>query len=271
MRRRDWLPWPGEAQRREEKRAEARLAEDLQRLDQAKHYHLNTLNREQRRLHRELISVKTGNPWKRGLHSLGLRPSNHDVGRPGASYKRTLLPIIPLAGKEADRSSSLQARVQEFISSGEKSAEHSETLCLPDLKWQTVTSLTAACTNTEREESKERQVDREREAHMEVVRDREKDSQKEREWMLLREREKDNERGAEINGNRCPSSPILFPSEMLAPDGHLRTVHTLPNFAQALTEARKARYIRHRGHPLCERELTIREIFSQDSRDIVTL
>lgn len=60
MRRRDWLPWPGEAQRREEKRAEARLADDLQRLDQAKHYHLNILNREQRRLHRDLISVKTG-------------------------------------------------------------------------------------------------------------------------------------------------------------------------------------------------------------------
>ncbi|KAK9956167.1 hypothetical protein ABG768_013919 [Culter alburnus] len=269
MRRRDWLPWPGEAQRREEKRTEAKLAEGLQRLDQAKHYHINTLTREQRRLHRDLISIKTGNPWKRGLHSLGLRPSNHDVGRPAASYKRTLLPSIPLAGKEADRSSSLQARVQEFISSGEKSTEHSsETLCLPDLKRQPVTSLTATCTNTERDESKERQMDREqdreREAHMEVVRDREKDSQKEREWMLLREREKDNERGDEINGNRCPSSAVLFPSEMLAPDGHLRTVHTLPNFAQALAEARKARYIRHRGQPLCERELTIREIFSQD-------
>ncbi|ROL55578.1 hypothetical protein DPX16_7518 [Anabarilius grahami] len=257
MHRRDWLPWPGEAQRREEKRTEAKLAEGLQRLDQAKHYHINTLTREQRRLHRDLISIKTGNPWKRGLHSLGLRPSNHDVGRPAASYKRTLLPSIPLAGKEADRSSSLQARVQEFISSGEKSTEHSsETLCLPDLKRQPVTSLTATCTKTEREESKERQMDREqdreREAHMEVVRDREKDSQKEREWMLLREREKDNERGAEINGNRCPSAAVLFPSEMLAPDGHLRTVHTLPNFAQALAEARKARYIRHRGQPLCE-------------------
>ncbi|XP_048064498.1 uncharacterized protein LOC125279059 isoform X1 [Megalobrama amblycephala] len=162
MRRRDWLPWPGEAQRREEKRTEAKLAEGLQRLDQAKHYHINTLTREQRRLHRDLISIKTGNPWKRGLHSLGLRPSNHDVGRPAASYKRTLLPSIPLAGKEADRSSSLQARVQEFISSGEKSTEHSsETLCLPDLKRQPVTSLTATCTNTEREESKERQMDRE--------------------------------------------------------------------------------------------------------------
>ncbi|KAI2651820.1 Coiled-coil domain-containing protein 190 [Labeo rohita] len=102
MRRGDWLPWPGEAQRRDERRAEARLAEGLQRLDQAKHYHLNTLTREQRRLHRDLISIKTGNPWKRGLHSLGLQPSNNDVVRPAASYKRTQLPIIPVAGKETD-------------------------------------------------------------------------------------------------------------------------------------------------------------------------
>ncbi|XP_043074804.1 uncharacterized protein LOC122324454 [Puntigrus tetrazona] len=269
MRRGDWLPWPGEAQRRDERRAEARLAEGLQRLDQAKHYHLNTLTREQRRLHRDLISIKTGNPWKRGLHSLGLRPANNDVGRPAASYKRTSFPIIPAAGKEADshRSSSLQARVQEFMSSGEKRAEHSsETLCLPDLKRQPVTSLTATSANTEREESEEGDVDGEQDrdggARMEVL----NDSQRDRERMLLREREKDNERRAEINGNRCPSSPVSFPSEMLAPDGHLRTVHTLPNFAQALAEARKARYIRHRGQPLCERELTIREIFARDSR-----
>lgn len=67
MRRRDWLPWPGEAQRREEKRTEARLAEGLQRLDQAKHYHLKTLTREQRRLHKDLISIKTG-VW--GIKSL---------------------------------------------------------------------------------------------------------------------------------------------------------------------------------------------------------
>lgn len=60
MRRGDWLPWPGEAQKRDERRAEARLAEGLQRLDQAKHYHINTLTREQRKIHRDLISIKTG-------------------------------------------------------------------------------------------------------------------------------------------------------------------------------------------------------------------
>ncbi len=183
----------------------------------------------------------------------------------------TLSNYLSLSLLNLSRSSSLQARVQEFMSSGENRAEHSsETLCLPDLKRQPVTSLTPMSTNTEREESKERDMDgeqdRDRGAHMNIVRDREKDSQKDREWMPLREREKDNEKGTEVNRNRCPSSPVLFPSEMLAPDGHLRTVHTLPIFAQALAEARKARYIRHRGRPLCERELTVREIFAQDSR-----
>lgn len=169
--------------------------------------------------------------------------------------------------------SSLQARVQEFISNGEKRAEHStETLCLPDLKRQSVNSIST--TTTKREESKEKEMygdhemqkDTEKKGRMEVgevLRNREKDI--EMEWMLLKKR--DIAIGVEINGNRCPSSFVSFPSEMLAPDGHLRAVHTLPNFAQALSEARKARYIRHRGQPLCERELTIREIFSQDPKD----
>ncbi|XP_051500961.1 coiled-coil domain-containing protein 190 [Myxocyprinus asiaticus] len=281
MHRDDWSPWPGEAQRREEKRSEARLAEGLQRLDQAKHYHLNTLTREQRRLNRDLISIKTGNPWRRGLQSLGLRTSIHDVHHPAVSHKKTLLPVIPLAGRETDShksmkpqsESSLQARVQEFISSGENRAEHStETLCLPNIKRQTVTSLTTTTTNAEREEcnrrerngEQEMQRDREREGHTEereIIKDREK----KKERKVLRERERDNERENEINGNRCLSSPVSFPSEMLAPDGYLRAVHMLPNFPQALAEARKARYIRHRGQPLCEQVLTIREIFSRDT------
>ncbi len=53
--------------------------------------------------------------------------------------------------------------------------------------------------------------DRDRGAHMNIVRDREKDSQKDREWMLLREREKDNERGTEINRNRCPILSCFIP------------------------------------------------------------
>lgn len=60
MRRADWLVVPSEAQRREERRAEARLADGLQRLDEVKRYHLNTLTREQRAIHKHLISIKTG-------------------------------------------------------------------------------------------------------------------------------------------------------------------------------------------------------------------
>ncbi|KAI4892542.1 hypothetical protein NFI96_024711 [Prochilodus magdalenae] len=104
MHRADWMVWPKEAQRREERRAEARLAEGLQRLDEAKHYQLNSLSREQRALHRHLIAIKTGNR-KRGSHAVGSRPSNHDLSHPAVSYKKTLLPIIPPAGRESDRPS----------------------------------------------------------------------------------------------------------------------------------------------------------------------
>lgn len=64
-----------------------------------------------------------------------------------------------------------------------------------------------------------------------------------------------------------PLSPLF---DTHAPDGQARMVHTLPNFVQALAEARKARYIRHRGLPLYERELSVREIFSSNSKDTNT-
>ncbi|XP_066532148.1 coiled-coil domain-containing protein 190 [Hoplias malabaricus] len=274
MHRSDWMVWPKEAQRREERRAEVRLAEGLQRLDEAKHYQLNTLNREQRSLHRHLIAIKTGN-WRRGLHAVGPRPPNHDLSlNPlAASYKNSLLPIIPSSGKEPDRprpgklqsSCSLQTRVQEFISSRENRGDNSTALlCLPELKLQPPNTLPP-----EREEKRERDTlrDRGRKGQMslwETDRDRPKDSQKGKELMEMRE--KDRERVEGVTGTSLPSSPSPLP-DSLAPDGQLRTVYVLPNFAQALAEARKARYIRHHGRPSCERELSIREIFSKNSKD----
>ncbi|KAL7888076.1 hypothetical protein AOLI_G00030500 [Acnodon oligacanthus] len=269
MHRADWMVWPKEAQRREERRAEARLADGLQRLDEAKHYQLNTLSREQRTLSRHLIAIKTGNR-RRGLHAVGSRPINHDFSHPVMSFKKTLLPIIPPAGRESEKprpvkpqsSSSLQARVQEFISSGETKADNSTApLCLPELKLQPTNTLPP-----EREENRERETyrDRGREGQRSVwepERDRPRDSHKGKELMVTQEKDKEKaEETDEATSLSSPPSPLL---DSLAPDGRLRTVHVLPNFAQALAEARKARYIRHRGRPPCERELSIREIFSK--------
>ncbi|TRZ01670.1 hypothetical protein DNTS_006152 [Danionella cerebrum] len=259
MHRGDWSS--SEAQRRKEKRSEVRLNQGLQRLDKAKLYQLNTLNQEQRRLRKDLSAIISGNAWKRGLLNLERRSSNHDSTHPAYSYKRTTLPIIPARDPDSHRNTSLQSRVQDFISSKEKRTEHSpEILFLPDLKCQPLTSLTTTSTNPDREESMERVVIEEQnnEANMEVVRNREKVGQEEMDGM----REKDN-----VQSNMCQSSVGSFIPEMLAPDGHLRTVHTLPNFARALAEARKARYIRHRGKPLCEKELSIQDIFTKGSGD----
>ncbi|XP_053470874.1 coiled-coil domain-containing protein 190 [Ictalurus furcatus] len=280
MRRTDWLVWPSEALKREERRAEARLAHGIQRLDEAKRYHLNTLTREQHGLHRHLIALNTGNRW-RGLNSVGSRPSNHDLTHPAVSYSKTRLPIIPPADRETNRHRSgkpqsicsLQARVQDFLSSGENRADNATMpVCLPDLKPRPPSSMLPPA-NPEREN---KAGDRDGQNKKHRARGREglrsaletrgfssKDSQRENDQIVASYTEKEEEMTVTIPYS-TPLSPL---SDTHASDGQLRMVHTLPNFVQALAEARKARYIRYRGHPLCERELSIREIFSSNSKD----
>ncbi|KAF4070902.1 hypothetical protein AMELA_G00278800 [Ameiurus melas] len=279
MRRTDW---PSEALKREERRAEARLAHGIQRLDEAKRYQLNTLTREQQRLHRHLLTLKTGNRW-RGLNSVGSRPSNHDLSHPAVSYSKTRLPIIPPADRETNRHRSgkpqsicsLQARVQDFLSSGENRADNTTMpVCLPDLKPRPPSSILPPA-NPEREN---KAGDRDGQNKKHKARGREglrsalethgfssKDSQRENQIVASYT---EKEEGITVT---IPYSTPLSPlSDTRTSDGQLRMVHTLPNFVQALAEARKARYIRHRGHPLCERELSIREIFSSNSKDTYT-
>ena len=173
-------------------------------------------------------------------------------------FSLSLRPLKPPSGY------SLQARVQEFISNGDSRAESSTApLCLPDLKMQPGAAIASNSTTqgdgdegkAERDEGKDGQRERERDRETKKEKEREKDQNKEVEM----EKETDTQ-------TLSPADSTLIPFELLAPDGRLRTVHTLPNFAQALAEARKARYIRHRGKPLSERELTIREIFSRSPK-----
>ncbi|XP_006014086.2 coiled-coil domain-containing protein 190 [Latimeria chalumnae] len=52
--------------------------------------------------------------------------------------------------------------------------------------------------------------------------------------------------------------------EAFTPDGFLRTMYTIPSFQEAFQEAKKARYIRHRGIPESEKALSINEIFGRN-------
>ncbi|XP_076873328.1 coiled-coil domain-containing protein 190 isoform X2 [Brachyhypopomus gauderio] len=293
MHQSEWMVWPKEAERRAGRRADAILAHGLQRLDKAKHYHLNTLIREQRTLQRHLLTIKTGSRL-RGRQAVGLQPSNHELSHPPVSCKKTLLPIIPLAGGEPDRhrcekphsSYTLQARIQDFISSGTNHADSSPSpICLPGLKPQPTNLLPPAAPvrasrgrEQGREQGRQQAVSlraTENEMHRplwESVRGRHKDGQRENEPMMTRAREGATAKEMDRTVSSSPPlSPLLSPLlELSAPDGHLRTVHTLPDFAQAMMEARKARYIRHRVQPFSERELSITEIFSRNTKDINT-
>ncbi|KAJ7986592.1 hypothetical protein DPEC_G00341470 [Dallia pectoralis] len=210
--------WQGaEAIRREERRAKARLQGGLQRLEKATSYHLNTLTTEQRRLHRDLFNIRSGNSWRRGLQPLVARPFNPDPSHP-LMYNRNALPTISRTNREPEKQKSvkassrgvsgpaaLQAQVHDFLCSSEcadtqihGTGSSVAPLCLPNLKLQPAASL--AITG------------------------------------LARRGEK---------------------------GGQPRTLLVLPDFSHSLAEARKARYIRYRGQPPCEMELSITEIFAR--------
>ncbi|KAM9480621.1 uncharacterized protein ccdc190 isoform 2-T2 [Salvelinus alpinus] len=300
--------WQGsEAQRREEHRAQARLQGGLQRLEQATSYHLNTLTTEQRRLHRDLLNIRTGerdacvcvyvcvhvcmcvcmracmcaclceltctcvtpgNPWRRSLHPLVSRPVNPDPSQLSMAY-RTTLPTIPRATRDPKKHRSvkavcggvsglaaLHARVHDFLcSSADPQRQGAESsvapLCLPDLKLQPAAELTSTVLGDRGEaEGTEGRAERERED----VR---------REGRATRKKEEENGR-TDRDREKEEYYPLPPPpSDFLAADGRPRTLHLLPDFNQSLAEARKARYIRYRGRPPCERELSITEIFAR--------
>lgn len=128
-------------------------------------------------------------------------------------------------------SSGLQARIRDFVAGGEPQGESSVMpVSLPDLR---------------------RKTGGERDAN---------DPSKKR---MQSERNVDTDTGTWTEGDvtRSPSTPPL--AQPLALDGRLRTVRTFPSFPQALAEARQARYLRHRGQPLSERELSVGEIFGR--------
>ncbi|XP_018589769.1 coiled-coil domain-containing protein 190 [Scleropages formosus] len=232
--------WLVDAQRREDKRMEARLAGGLRQLDEACLYHISTLTREQRRLTRDLGTTGTGNLCRKNVFSLQSQPWGRNDGHQMPSYRKTVLPIIPQKPEKHRSlnpvlrnagwtSTGLQTRVREFIGGrGVKTVGSVLPVCLPDLKGQSAdgpntTELGKKC-----------------QGETSIETDSRKQTEKEKGVL---------------------STPPPF--QELAPDGKLRTVYTLPSFAQALAEARKARYLRLRGRPLCERELSIEEIFAR--------
>ncbi|XP_015212080.1 coiled-coil domain-containing protein 190 isoform X2 [Lepisosteus oculatus] len=215
---------------REARRGEARLAQGLQRLEAARLYHVNSLLREQRRLQRDLGALRHGNSWRKMVPSLGSRP--HDplpvADRPVPPYKRAFLPTIPQGGKEPNslRSQKALPLRTEGPALGLQARVREFVAGGSHRGSLGESSAAPLCLPDVRAQTAARL-------------------------------------SSSARGEGEQEPPPAPDPEALAPDGRLRTVYTLPSFPQALSEARKARYLRHRGQPECERELSLREIFAR--------
>ncbi|MGH0140907.1 UNVERIFIED_CONTAM: hypothetical protein FKN15_031866 [Acipenser sinensis] len=229
-----------EAEDRDAKRVEARLLSRLHRLDGVRLYHVNTMAREQRRIQRDLSGMRQGSSCRSsGAICSDYERAHHPPGAP----KRAFLPTIP--GGATSKPDGLRSQKLTPLQGGGQAipAGLSHTLQARINEFNGVgrgkggPELVSVVTAGEG-------------------------------WLS-------EDSGGGVKRSPAPQrsvslppvSPLLDPSRLdldaLAPDGSLRTLYTLPSFSEALAEAGKARYIRHRGIPDSERELSIQDIFSR--------
>ncbi|XP_072367621.1 coiled-coil domain-containing protein 190 isoform X1 [Scyliorhinus torazame] len=85
-----------EAERRESKRAEARLRNGLHNLEEARFYCIDRMIKEQRRIQRDLIRIKSGYSMKKGVDNFRmLYPVNSTAARGKFGSGNIILPTIP--------------------------------------------------------------------------------------------------------------------------------------------------------------------------------
>ncbi|RXM99264.1 Coiled-coil domain-containing protein C1orf110-like [Acipenser ruthenus] len=229
-----------EAEDRDAKRVEARLLSRLHRLDGVRLYHVNTMAREQRRIQRDLSGMRQGSSCR----SSGAICSDYErAHRPPGAPKRAFLPTIP-SGATSKPDGLGSQKLMPLRGGGQAiPAGLSHTLQARINKFIGVGGGKGGSEPVSVAMAGEG-------------------------WWS-----EDSDGGVKCSPDPRrsvslpPVSPLLDPSRLnldaLAPDGSLRTLYTLPSFSEALAEAGKARYIRHRGIPDSERELSIQDIFSR--------
>ncbi|XP_053549104.1 coiled-coil domain-containing protein 190-like [Bombina bombina] len=240
-----------EAERRGVKRQEIRLNNGLQELEAAQMYHVNSMTKEQKRIQKDLIKIKQATVPKTASNTRG---GNYvpKAGRPTASGSKGQLSNRSTGGGSsgtltttgADKASpaALQMRINDFMDG------------ISSLK---VNTDPPAASNDEPSAS-------------EVVAEAKEKSQKEAPQLAKLEKSASSahlipqysrqRRGSLIKENQT------LDVDMYLPNGRLRTMYTMPDLKDSLEEARKARYIRHRGLVESERELTIEEIFQKEDK-----
>ncbi|KAH1166247.1 coiled-coil domain-containing protein 190 isoform X1 [Mauremys mutica] len=282
-----------ELERQDVKRAEARLSHGLQDLEEARLYQMNSMIKEQRQIQKELQRLQQGNSRKKAHATLG--DLSQEVG------KRPVLPRLPtLSGQQhskrraerlrAPRStlpkmegptqaaqSPLQHQICDRVILDDEGQEscgrHGSTstctqakaassitdISLSDLRHSIARRLSTSANPAEQEETNSQGVLGTGRTVLPCEQAEASDvdgSVTMPKPTSCTERRKPSLGHEKLNSDTDPYVPDR---------SHPRPMHSRPGFLELYAEARKARYIRHKGIPASEKELSLQEIFGHEN------
>ncbi|OCT83077.1 coiled-coil domain-containing protein 190 [Xenopus laevis] len=286
-----------EVERRSAKRAEARLTNGIHEIEEAQLYHVNNMIKEQKRIQKDLMRIKeasrktSGNPRdKHPNYSAGRvlqHPTNND-GRsqhsvPGIVGGRTVKKTEPMTAGPVMASGSsmtLQMRLNDFMDGfnsrgakmgpptvpkpeSESSSTENNMSAVNKIAAKRL-SISENPTATEESVSNSEEQGPSSDIHTETNENVVETVQKSSTDVVPQSLGHTNTQSVRQRSGSLFKENLVFDKEVYAPDGSLRTMHTMPDLMQSLEDARKARYIRHRHRPDFEKELSIQEIFQKD-------
>ncbi|KAM4021875.1 coiled-coil domain-containing protein 190 isoform 2-T3 [Anomaloglossus baeobatrachus] len=249
-----------EAERRGAKRAEARLNNGIQEIEDAQNYHMNSMTKEQKRLQKDLIRIKQATA-KKASNTKNDHRTETPQTQPTITGRSQLPASLQGPVMASGSSMTLQMRINDFMDGVKK--EKGENL-------QRIEFPLSGTIITDTKTSPARRL-----SIISVTGDVvSKDDLPGKSSSVL-SNTKDKAIGSanpQFHRQRRGSlfkDRAAFDEEIYAPDGGLRTLHTMPDLMDSLEEAKNARYIRHRVKPEFEKELSVGEIFiKEDSSGI---
>ncbi|XP_069087607.1 coiled-coil domain-containing protein 190 [Pleurodeles waltl] len=273
--------------RRDDRRADVRLSHGLQDIEEARQYHINSMAWEKKRVQQDLLRIKQATATKKGFAADPL-----SVRQKGAWHGRQTNALVKNSAASSDveeeRAGSfitnesvtrlstpptLQSRINDFISmtstnkfktpSVNPSSALSEDSSTEDSDVVDVKQLMANRMNISAKAASAAEASKDK-AHKDASLTVSTRSSTDETIMVSTDSKTSNQPSSTTP--RRPSIPadvLTFDEEIYAPDGYLRTMHTMPDFEQSIEQAKKARYVRHRVNPEWNKELSVDEIFER--------
>lgn len=272
--------------RRDDRRADVRLSHGLQDIEEARQYHINSMAWEKKRVQQDLLRIRqAGSVSKKGFATgalsikkkgawHGLPTTTNFAHIPNMDDERpeSFTTNEPVAG--SNTSPSLQTRINDFFSTtnanklktpsvdpsssltAESSSEDSDVVDVKQLMANRMSISAKAATAAEASKNK---------AHKDTTHIGTSTRNSIDEAVLVATVGQTSKQSSSHSPRRIsvPEDVLTYDEEIYAPDGYPRTMLNMPDFEQAIEQAKKARYIRYRVNPEWNKELSVEEIFER--------